>query len=105
MRGDAPLLAGRTRSRPILMTGLGTTAKTPCTRLVIPAGYLLAERRRNVSGAFRATARVSDTVLLVDDVYTSGSTVSAAAQALRAAGAARVDVATFARTIRLTRAT
>ena len=39
-------------------------------------------------------------VLLVDDVYTSGSTVSAAASALRRAGAARVDVVTFARAIR-----
>jgi predicted amidophosphoribosyltransferase len=42
---------------------------------------------------------------LIDDVYTSGSTVSAAAEALRAAGADRVDVATFARTIKLNRAT
>jgi len=68
-------------------------------------GLSLAERRRNVAGAFGATAQVSETVLLVDDVYTSGSTVSAAAEALRAAGAGRVDVATFARTIRLNRAT
>lgn len=68
-------------------------------------GLSLAERRRNVAGAFGPTRPVSDTVLLVDDVYTSGSTVSAAAAALRAAGAARVDVAAFARTIRLTRAT
>jgi predicted amidophosphoribosyltransferase len=43
--------------------------------------------------------------LLVDDVYTSGATVSAAASALTAAGAERVDVVTFARTIRLGRAT
>lgn len=68
-------------------------------------GLSLAERRRNVSEAFRTTVSVSDTVLLVDDVYTSGSTVSAAAKALRAGGARRVDVATFARTIRLNRAT
>jgi len=63
-------------------------------------GLSLAERRRNVAGAFGAGRPVSDTILLVDDVYTSGSTVSAAAAALRRAGAARVDVATFARTIR-----
>jgi predicted amidophosphoribosyltransferase len=36
----------------------------------------------------------------VDDVYTSGATASAAASALRAAGASRVDVVTFARAIR-----
>jgi predicted amidophosphoribosyltransferase len=68
-------------------------------------GLTLVERRRNVAGAFAATGPVSDPVLLVDDVYTSGATVSAAAAALRAAGASRVDVVTFARTIRLSRAT
>lgn len=68
-------------------------------------GLSLAERRRNVDGAFGATHSVSDTVVLVDDVYTSGATVSAAASALHAAGAERVDVVTFARTIRLNRAT
>lgn len=68
-------------------------------------GLSLAERRRNVAGAFESTHSVSDTVVVVDDVYTSGATVSAAASALRAAGAPRVDVVTFARTIRLSRAT
>jgi predicted amidophosphoribosyltransferase len=68
-------------------------------------GLSLPERRRNVAGAFGATRPVSDSVVLVDDVYTSGATVSAAASALRAAGAPRVDVVTFARTIRLNRAT
>jgi predicted amidophosphoribosyltransferase len=39
-------------------------------------------------------------VILVDDVYTTGATVSAAASALRKAGTASVDVITFARTVR-----
>jgi predicted amidophosphoribosyltransferase len=38
--------------------------------------------------------------VLVDDVYTSGATADAAASALRAAGAGRVEVVTFARAIR-----
>ncbi len=58
------------------------------------------ERRRNVAGAFRATARVPSRVVLVDDVYTSGATANAAASALRAAGARRVEAVTLARAIR-----
>jgi len=58
------------------------------------------ERRRNVRGAFRAD-RAPPRVLLVDDVYTTGATVNAAASALRQAGARRVEVVTFARAIRI----
>ena len=63
-------------------------------------GLGLAERRRNVRGAFRATARAPASVVLVDDVYTSGATAAAAASALRKAGAARIEVITFARAVR-----
>jgi ComF family protein len=59
-----------------------------------------AARRRNVRDAFRAETAPT-AVLLVDDVYTTGSTVNAAASALRRAGAGRVEVVTFARTIRV----
>jgi predicted amidophosphoribosyltransferase len=44
-----------------------------------------------------ATGSVPRSVLLVDDVLTTGATMSACAQALRAAGAARVVAVTFAR--------
>jgi predicted amidophosphoribosyltransferase len=60
-----------------------------------------AERRRNVAGAFLVRARVPPHVVLVDDVYTTGATAAAAAAALRKGGARRVEVATFARTIRV----
>jgi predicted amidophosphoribosyltransferase len=65
-----------------------------------PKGLTLAERRRNVRGAFAAIEAVPTTIVLVDDVYTSGATVSAAATALRKSGARRVEVVTFARAVR-----
>lgn len=63
-------------------------------------GLGLAERRRNVRGAFVAAGPVADRVVLVDDVYTTGSTASEAAAALRAAGAGTVHVVTFSRAVR-----
>jgi predicted amidophosphoribosyltransferase len=60
----------------------------------------LAERRANVRDAFRAATRAPPTLALVDDVYTSGSTASAAATALRKAEARSVAIVTFARAIR-----
>jgi ComF family protein len=67
---------------------------TPQQTQQTPAG-----RRDNVRGAFqgRAHARLKgQTVLLVDDVLTTGSTCSEAARALRVAGAGRVVVAVLA---------
>jgi predicted amidophosphoribosyltransferase len=65
------------------------------------AGLGLVERRRNVIGAFEPVQTgLPATVLLVDDVYTTGATASAAAAALRAGGAGTVLVVTFARTVR-----
>lgn len=61
------------------------------------------ERRRNVTGAFAlaTSAIASDVVgrriLLLDDVTTTGSTLEAAAEPLRAAGAASVWGLAFAR--------
>jgi predicted amidophosphoribosyltransferase len=63
-------------------------------------GLGLAERRRNVAGAFRARGPLPARVCLVDDVYTTGATVSAAASALRKAGAREVHVVTLARALR-----
>lgn len=56
-----------------------------------------AERVRNVAGAFRATGRVPQRLLLVDDVFTTGATARACELALRRAGALRVYLATVAR--------
>lgn len=62
------------------------------------------EREDNVRGAFhvpegRAIEVRGRRVLLVDDVYTTGMTVIAATRALKKAGAADVDVLTFARVL------
>jgi len=86
---------------------LGTRWELPVARLldrpkpVRPQrGLRLSQRRRNVAGAFRPAGSSPARVALVDDVYTSGATANAAASALRAAGARRVTVVTFARAVR-----
>ena len=69
------------------------------------AGLKAQERRTNVRRAFelhpRWTAAVKGkTVLLVDDVLTTGATVEACTQALQRGGARHVDVLTLARVVR-----
>ena len=63
-------------------------------------GLPRSERRRNVRGAFAPTSSVPPSVALIDDVYTTGATVAAAATELRRAGARSVQVVTFARAVR-----
>jgi predicted amidophosphoribosyltransferase len=56
-------------------------------------------RAANVRGAFRARGDgvAGKSVLLIDDVYTTGATLSECARVLRRAGASRVYVLTVAR--------
>ena len=59
------------------------------------------ERRANISGAFEIRKRrVGDAagkkLALIDDIYTTGATVDEIARLLKSAGAAQVDVLTFA---------
>lgn len=56
------------------------------------------ERQRNLQGVFRTSKSLQgETILLVDDVMTTGSTVSACSQELLACGASEVQVAVLGR--------
>lgn len=63
------------------------------------AGLHRDERWRNLLGAFACPQPLAAKhILLIDDVLTTGASLSACATALRHAGAQRVDVAILART-------
>jgi ComF family protein len=67
-------------------------------------GLTSHQRRENLRGAFAVTRAAEVTgrdVLLVDDVYTTGTTATECARVLRRAGARKVWVATVARTLKL----
>lgn len=55
------------------------------------------QRKENMQGAFAPAAILTGSVLLVDDVLTTGATAAACAQTLLQAGAASVFLLTFAR--------
>lgn len=79
-----------------VVSALARTRHTS-TQTVLPAG----ERHTNVAGAFRATRRARRlagcTVVLVDDVRTTGATLEACAEVLKEAGVREVFALTAAR--------
>jgi predicted amidophosphoribosyltransferase len=64
-------------------------------------GLTGSERTENVKDAFRARTELvaGKTILLLDDVATTGATLSSAAEALRQGGATRALAVTLARAL------
>ena len=84
---------------PVEATALARVKPTPPQ-----VGLSRVQRAVNLQGAFRVTDEgrpgIADArLVLVDDVLTTGATTNAAARALLRAGAANVDVLTFARVV------
>jgi ComF family protein len=61
------------------------------------------QRRNAVAGAFKVSDRRSvegRTIILIDDVLTTGSTAESAARTLKRAGAARIELVSWARVVK-----
>jgi ComF family protein len=82
---------------------LATKALERCRETQSQIGLSRHQRRENMRGAFAVSdpqAIKGKTILLIDDVFTTGTTVSECARVLRRAGASKVYVATVARTLK-----
>jgi len=80
---------------------LRRTRRTPPLKGMSPL-----QRRKTVAGAFRVRdkrAVAGKTVILVDDVLTTGSTADACARSLKRAGASRVELVSWARVVKPSR--
>lgn len=88
---QAELIASRL-GRPVATRLLRRRKNTPSQ-----TGLTRNQRKQNLASAFEVTGRVSGTVIVVDDVYTTGSTMNEVAKTLKRGGAERVEVLTVAR--------
>ena len=98
---QSALVAGQLARRwqvPVHQRLLRRTRATPPLK-----GLNHQQRHRTVAGAFAVDSSAGldgQTVILIDDVMTSGSTAEACARALRKAGAGRVELISWARVVR-----
>ena len=93
--GDSP--DGQQPASRTVQLANGLLQRTKHTRA--QSGETIAARQRNLHNAFTATrSSPFSHVALVDDVFTTGATLNAAALALRSAGVTRVDAWVVART-------
>jgi ComF family protein len=79
---------GRPMSTHLVRRRKNTPSQTGLTR---------NQRNRNLASAFEVRGEMKGSVIVVDDVYTTGATANAIARALKRAGAGRVEVLTVAR--------
>jgi ComF family protein len=98
-RYNQSALLARQLYRPDLPNRPDLLQRSRATAAQVGLGY--RERQANVRGAFRVPQSAlreiaGTTILLIDDVITSGATANACAAALKAAGARRVNVLAFA---------
>lgn len=92
----------------IIATEIGRCLEKPCSltlkvikRIKDQTELDLKERRKNVRGAFEGVKRrevEGKSILLVDDVYTTGATINECTKVLRQSGADKINVFTLART-------
>ena len=107
-----PLHSGRLRQRgynqsELLAKGVARTSGIPLDKQLLTrtkntppqvASQGREERRSNVDGSFQCQADLSGvSLILIDDVATTGSTLSACAAALKGAGATSVHALVLAR--------
>ncbi len=106
------LLARRYNQSALLAHAVGRASGLPVAPRLVrrrratpsQAGLSRAQRQRNVQGAFRVVEDAKGLlagrrVVLIDDVLTTGATVSECTRAIVNAGAAQVDVLTLARVV------